>query len=184
MKRPPLLIAGAIVAIGVGAAPFTVFASGGAQNAKQASMQQLALPTPPTTVTPLPLPAGGVAQVPGVLDPPPNAGRIGTPKDLGGIPQPFSAATMTVTNMYINLVGRDFLGIYAGVVPDSSGRGAIYIFDQNADGNASTFLSGLVGMPNSSGALSLSSVNLPYATVTDGQGHQHTFDLGKHAFTS
>jgi len=139
-----------------------------AADAARASGGSLTKPPPP-------------ADPPVHLDRPVHAGQILTPVQAGGAPAPFPASTLTVTSQYLDLRGATYLGIYAGSVPGSPQRPAIYVHtDAPAAGSASAGT--LYPVPSTAGPAVLAAVNGNTVTYRCGPA-THTFNLSTGRFS-
>ncbi len=139
-----------------------------AADAARASGGSLAKPPPP-------------ADPPVHLDRPVHAGQILTPVQAGGAPAPFPASTLTVTSQYLDLRGATYLGIYAGFLPGSPQRPAIYVHT-DAPAARSASAGTLYPVPDTTGPAVLAAVNGNTVTYRCGSA-THTFNLSTGRFS-
>ena len=107
-------------------------------------------PGPNPTV---PAPAG-----PAVLAPPSHRGQIGTESLYGGIPLPFRASELTVSNLYLDLRGQTYLGVYAGALPADPQQGEILVHADDPVGGNPAYRAGAFPTSQRDGAVTLTSV--------------------------
>ncbi len=118
----------------------------------QADAAQAADPVPRPHPT-APAPAG-----PAVLAPPSHRGQIGTESLYGGIPLPFRASELTVSNLYLDLRGQTYLGVYAGALPADPQQGEILVHADDPVGGNPAYRAGAFPTSQRDGAVTLTSV--------------------------
>ncbi len=118
----------------------------------QADAARAAHPVTPGHPT-APAPAG-----PAVLAPPSHRGQVGTEALYGGIPLPFRASELTVNNLYLDLRGQTYLGVYAGALPADPQQGEILVHADDPVGGNPAYRAGTFPTPQRDGAATLTSV--------------------------
>ncbi len=119
-------------------------------DAAQAAQAAHLVPRPHPTA---PAPAG-----PAVLAPPSHRGQIGTESLYGGIPLPFRASELTVSNLYLDLRGQTYLGVYAGALPADPQQGEILVHADDPVGGNPAYRAGAFPTSQRDGAVTLTSV--------------------------
>lgn len=108
---------------------------------------------------------------------PASAGRIGTGKQLGGVPTPFSPAVTKITNMYLNLTqnGKEYLDVYAGANLSKPAQGMLFIGVGNPANGSTTMTA--YPLPKAGGIASLVSHTATAIVVRDADGDRYTFTI-------
>jgi hypothetical protein len=161
-RRRTLLVAAAVtVAISAVTAAAALALGHGQPNVPAAKLQVLLHATQPPANPGTPAAKGVGAHAPLASTPPPpaHAGEIGTPGELGGVPVPFSSATFTVTNMWMDLRGNVDIHIYAGSLPSEASQGGIVVTLDDAVTGASLPGAGQFLTPTKVGPLTLTKVS-------------------------
>jgi hypothetical protein len=180
-------IAALVAAVGGGVS--YALASSGQPPANTAAKQQLIddlgkHPSPPPAGTVFQPPPGGDALLQSIpLASPVGAGTVMTEAQSGGVPEPFSAGTITVSNLWRDLVGSEYVSVYAGSLPSNDQQGALFVEDANASGGAPTYASGLRLTPTAAGPVTIESIALPMIELRSSTGAVLAFDLASNAFT-
>ena len=141
----------------------------------QADAAQAAHPIPRPHPT-APAPAG-----PAVLAPPSHRGQIGTESLYGGIPLPFRASELTVSNLYLDLRGQTYLGVYGGAVPTDPQQGQILVHTDNPLGHDPAYRSGSFPTPLRDGTVTLTRVTGALVQFHTAH-HSGTFNLATHQY--
>jgi len=118
----------------------------------QADAARAAHPVTPAHPT-APAPAGAA-----VLAPPSHRGQIGTEALYGGVPLPFPASELTVSNLYLDLRGQTYLGVYAGALPTDPQQGQLLVHTDNPVGGNPAYRAGSFPTPQRDGTAILTSV--------------------------
>lgn len=111
------------------------------------------------------------------LTPPEHRRVIGTPAELGGQPIPFSPATTTITNMYLDLVNGDttMLSVYAGVQLAQPGQGVLIVATSSPAVPTSTL--DVYPLPKAGGPARLTGLTGQLVSVVDAAGDAFVFDV-------
>jgi len=142
---------------------------------QQADAARAARPTAPVhPVTPAP--AG-----PPVLQAPPHHGQVGTEALYGGIPLPFRPGELSVTNLYLDLRGQTYLGVYGGAVPTDPQQGQILVHTDNPLGPDPAYRSGSFPTPLRDGTVTLTHVTGALVQFHTAH-HSGTYNLATHQY--
>lgn len=117
------------------------------------------------------------------LPPPAHHGQIGTEQLYAGVPLPFPPSVLTVTNLYLDLRGHTYLGLYAGATPGKPQQGAIVVSADDALGGNPAYQPGTFPAPQPDGPLTLTQIHGNQVTYRT-QHHTGTFDLATHRYTT
>lgn len=120
---------------------------------------------------------------PATLPPPAHHGQVGSEQLYAGVPLPFPPSVLTVTNLYLDLRGHTYLGLYAGATPGQPQQGAIVVSADDAVGGNPAYRPGTFLAPQPDGPLTLTQVHGDQVTYRT-RHHTGTFDLATHRYTT